>query len=104
MWLRSMTVGGVVVALAGSAHAQVLFSVRDFGPSGLDQRLVYERTGSGPNIVGGGLGMGMLSPIDQLDDFGGVIPPDVFDISAIRAILCFSVDRTTDGVPPFPFR
>lgn len=100
-----MAAVGVLSALAPSARGQVLFSVRAAGPSALNPRLVYERTGSGtPAVVGGGPGMGMLSPMDQLDDFGGVIPPDELDISALRFIVCFSVDPITVGEPPPPFR
>lgn len=100
-----MTAVGALSAIAASANGQVLFSVRDQGPSSLNPRLIYERTGTGtPAVVGGGPGMGMLSPMDQLDDFGGVIPPDELDISALRFIVCFSVDPITVGEPPPPFR
>lgn len=93
--------GAVLVGLlaASSAQAQVLFTVRDQGPSFLESRFVYERTGGGPALVGGGPGMGLFSPFDQLDDFGAVVPEGP-EISTLQFIICFSVDRLSNGVPP----
>lgn len=103
--MRSIAAGcALVIVCAAGAEAQVLFGVRDQTPSGLDPRLVYEVTGGGPVPVGGGAGMGMLSPLDQLDDFGGVVPPPLVDISAFTFVMCFSVDRLAAGVPPPPIR
>lgn len=99
-WLAA--VAGSAVA-AGGAHAQVLFSISDAGPSGLGPRFVYERTPSGPVLVGGGPGMRLMSPMDQLDDFGGVVPPGP-EISSLQFIICFSVDRMSNGTPAPPFR
>lgn len=90
-------------AAAAPASAQVLFTVNDPGPSGLSQRFVYERVSGGTTIAGGGPGMGLFSNMDQLDDFGGVVP-DGPDISSLQFIICFSVDRVSAGTPAPAFR
>ncbi|MCC6675899.1 MAG: hypothetical protein IT436_02030 [Phycisphaerales bacterium] len=89
---------GAAVGIAGPAHAQVLFTVNDPGPSALSPRFVYERGLGGPILVGGGPGMGLFSNMDQLDDFGAVVP-DGPEISSLQFIICFSVDRLSAGTP-----
>lgn len=90
----------VMAGAAAPAAGQVLFGVRDSGPSGLSPRFVYERVpGSFPVIVGGGPGMGLFSTFDQLDDFGAVVPPGP-EISSLEFIICFSVDRISAGTSP----
>lgn len=91
--------GAALAAAAVPAHAQILFSVKDPGPSGLGARFVYERTPGGPLQVGGGPGMGLFSSMDQLDDFGAVVA-DGPEISSLQFIVCFSVDRLAVGTPP----
>lgn len=94
---------GAAVGAAGPAQAQVLFTVNDPGPSALSPRFVYEPSDGGPVLVGGGPGMGLFSPMDQLDDFGGVVPEGP-EISSLQFIICFSVDRLSSGKPAPPFR
>jgi hypothetical protein len=77
----------LTTALAGAACAQPLYGVGGGGPSGMSGSGVYT---SGGTPVGGGAGMGLTSPMDQLEDFGVADDPD--DI-----LICISVDPISTG-------
>ena len=91
-----------LVTMAGGAAAQnePLFSVVDGGPSNLSGDAVFQMTSTGGLIqVGGGVGMGLGRPGDDITGLAPVVFP------GLRAtgdfIICFSVDPFAVGISQF---
>jgi len=85
----------VAGALASHAVAQPVFSVGRDGPSTLPSDLLFESFGGFPVPVGGGVGMGMGRPGDDLN---GVSMNAANLRAAKKFIICFSVDPLSVGV------
>jgi hypothetical protein len=78
----------VIWLVAAPAMAQQgTYGVENGGPSGLSGSTVYTSDGE----AGGGDGMSLTSPSDELDDFSAATDPD-------DMLLCVSVDPASVGV------
>ncbi|MCA9287588.1 MAG: hypothetical protein KDA05_03330, partial [Phycisphaerales bacterium] len=92
---------GAVALVAASARAQLL-CVQSGGPSGLQGNGVYFASAMGtPALVGGGAGMRIGQPQDQLDAISrnALEPTDFFG----EFPFWFSVDDGSIGLPPDSF-
>ncbi|MCW5775529.1 MAG: hypothetical protein KIS87_03660 [Phycisphaeraceae bacterium] len=84
----------VAASLASHAAAQPVFSVGRDGPSALPSDVLFHSFGGFPVPVGGGPGMGMGRPGDDLN---GVSVNAANLRAAKKFIICFSVDALSVG-------
>lgn len=82
-----------LILAGGQAHAGVLFTVRNGGPSGLQGDVIYtniETCFTRATGVGGGPGSGLGLPGDELDGLSKAADDDEF-------VICWSVDPASEG-------
>lgn len=86
---------------AGSAAAQhePLFTVAPGGPGGLRPDLVFRTIGGVPTPIGGGAGMGLGRPGDDITAMAPVVLPGFR--ATQNFVICFSVDPFAVGVSRF---
>jgi hypothetical protein len=94
--LAALAVAGAA-GLASPARGQV-FSVAPGGPTGLESNFLYITVGTGHQQVGGGPGMRLPSPADDIDaiSYNTDHPLDVH----FEWTWWFSVDSSSLGLPP----
>ena len=86
-----------LAALAPAALAQnaPFFTVANGGPSGLPGDVVFEATGITPIPIGGGPGMGLGRPGDDITGIAPVVPLGLLPTKDF--VICFSVDPFAVG-------